>query len=383
VQKMLPAMVILCACSFHVSAQDGSQMRSVPLHSLVYPDGEQFWSKLPSPAVFGPLGCTEDGSVIINSVLPEARANTWGRINFYYSTDPVFIGDEDKKPMQLSVIEPTGRVQNYDFSVVNDLEHVINARSYDVAENSVDFLIHAIPKTSSGTDPTAPDGDFIARFNREGQYQGATEVVIPGLKPLKSATFPNGDLLVLGIDEDAMEARLVRYSLFGQNTFIYKQDVPFEKRNGKLPPPLPANLRASPRTLASAYLEAALRFTQMVHYKDSIFVLQMDVGMPLFQVFADGSIRTIHLPTLSGYEAESVIPSDVPLYVRYRAASTNTTQSAGGLILEMNPNSSETIQWIPPGSFPIWQVACVNNGVIRAVRMGSGYNFRFVTAQLH
>lgn len=378
-RKMLPAMVLLCACGLHAGAQDGSQIESAPLHNLVYSDGEQFWSKLPSPAVSGPLGCTEDGSVTINSILPVARRRGgWA----YSDSASYLVGDEDKKPMQLSVIEPTGKVQNYDFSVVNDLEHVINARSYDVGENSVDFLIHAIPKKNYGPNPTEAEGDFLARFNREGQYEGATEVVIPGMKALKSATFPNGDLLVLGIDEGQMEPRLVRYSLFGQNTFVYKPDVPFAKRNDKLPPPIPANLRPPPRMLAFAYLEAALRFTQMVHYKDSIFVLQMDAGMPLFQVFANGSIRTIHLPTLSGYEAESVIPSDVPLYVRYRAASTNTTQSAGGLILEMNPNSGEAIRWIPPGNFPISQVACVHEGAIRAVRMGSGYNFHFVTAEL-
>jgi hypothetical protein len=382
-QKMLPAMVVVCACSLHVSAQNNSQMQGVPLHNLVYSAGEQFWTKLPSPVVSDPLGCTEDGSVIINSVLPQVRSNTWGRISFYYSMNPALVGDEDKRPMQLSVIEPTGKVQNYDFSVVNDLERVINARSYDVGENSVDFLIHAIPKKNYGLDPTAPAGDFIARFNREGQYEGATEVVIPGMKVLKSATFPNGDLLVLGIDTYAMEPELVRYSLFGQNTFVYKPDAPFAKRNDKLPPPVPRNSQLSPQTVAFAYLEAALRFTQMVHYKDSIFVLQMDAGAPLFQVFADGSMRTIQLPILAGYEADSVLPADVPLYVRYRAASLNVMQSAGGLILEMNPNSGEVVRKIPPGNFPLWQVACVHEGAIRAVRQVRGYNFQFVTAQLH
>jgi hypothetical protein len=110
--------------------------------------------------------------------------------------------------------------------------------------------------------------------------------------------------------------------------------------------------------------------------------MQMDAGAPLFQVYQSGSIRTIDLPSVTGYRADSLIPSDALLYVRYfPVRGRGTGMGKDALILELNPHSGTVIRQILPGNFPIWRIACVHDGLIRAIAAKGGYS-HFETAEL-
>jgi hypothetical protein len=242
--------------------------------------------------------------------------------------------------------------------------------------------VSAIAKKNFAADPQGKPSHFVARFNREGQYLCATELVLPKLNPLKLAAFPNGDLLIFAADESSHAARLLRYSLQSRKAVPFEPDAPFATVNDSFPLPFPKNMQPSKEQLQKAQLDGAVLDTQMVHVRDAILLLQMNAGSPLFETYANGSIRTIDLPKVEEFAADSLIPSDATLYVRYRRVHTVSGQGDDALILEVNPTSGEEVRRIRPGNFPIWTVACVRNREIRAIRATGGRNFRFRTATL-
>jgi hypothetical protein len=387
-RKTVAAIIVSFACSRLLCAQTSTALDSaVPLptvNGLTYADAERFWSDLPTPYVYGPLGCASDGSVFIYSVLdanlkPVRNRSRSAPVSFIQEPTPPMV--TENTPMQLEVIEPTGHLWTFDVTHIGDLRSMVPARSYDVGENSVDFLMSAIPG-KIGVDTQGKRGNFVARFNREGQYLGATPLQLPGLNPLKLATFPNGDLLIFAADEANATPRLLLYSQQTHAVMRYQPDAAFADRNDAMLPSFPRNAQPAGEQLAKAQLDAAVLNTQMVHRKDAILVLQMNAGSPLFEAFANGSIRSIDLPKVEGFTADSLIPSDELLYVRYRKVGTISGKGEDALILEVNPASGEEMRRIPPGNFGVWSVACVRNRTVRAVRWGSQHNIQFLSAAL-
>ena len=323
-RKMVAAIIVSSACSRLLCAQTSTALESagpVPaVNGLTYADAERFWSGLPTPYVYGPIGCASDGAVFIYSVLdanlkPVRNQSRSAPVSFTLAPAAPMV--TENTPMQLEVIEPTGQLWTFDVTHIDDLRSMVPARSYDVGENSVDFLMSAIPG-KIGVDTQGKRGNFVARFNRAGQYLGATPLQLPGLNPLKLATFPNGDLLIFAADEANVTPLLLLYSQQTHAAMPYEPDAAFANKNDAMLPSFPKNTQPTGAQLAKAQLDAAVLNTQMVHRKDAILVLQMNAGSPLFEVFANGSIRSIDLPKVEGFTADSLIPSDELLYVRYR-----------------------------------------------------------------
>ena len=364
-RQLKSAIVMLCSVGLGSSAINSIYAQTIA-NPLIFTDAERFWADLPTPYVYGPIGCSSDGSVFIYSIL---ETNPYRPITA-------------STPMQLEVIEPAGKVQTFDVTQIDDLQGIAGARSYDVGQHDVDFLFSAIPKKNFGVDPLAQRGNYLARFNRLGQYQGATELVLPGLNPLKLAAFPNGDLLIFASNPKTLEPRLLRFNVLNQQATAYEPDLPFANKNDSLPPPFPKGESHTQKEIDLAQLNAAVSYTQIIHSRDSILLLQMNANAPLFQAYANGSIRAIELPHIDGFTADSLIPSDSLLYVRYRRIGKTSGKEEDALILEINLNSGEEIRRIPPGNFPIWNVACVRSGSIRAIRFKGMHTFQFLTATL-
>ncbi len=385
-RKMVTAILLSAAC-VRLCAQTATMLESAApapnVNGLTYQEAERFWADLPTPYVYGPLGCASDGAVFVYSVLDANLVPVHRRsapVSYTQASTPPMV--TQNTPMQLEVIEPTGQLRVFDVTHIGDLRSIIPSRSYDVGENEVDFLMSAIPG-KIGEDTPGTRGNFVARFNREGQYVGATSVHLPGLKPLKIAAFPNGDLLIFAADEVNLVPRLLRYPQHAEAAMAYEPDTAFATSNAVIPPSLPKYPPPTTEQIAAAQLDAAVLNTQMVHRRDAILVLQMNAGSPLYEAFADGSIRSIDLPKVAGFTADSLIPSDELLYVRYRKIRAVSVEGDAGLILEINPTSGEEMRRIPTGSFSVWSVACVRERTLRAVRWKGQHNVQFLSAPLH
>jgi len=160
-----------------------------------------------------------------------------------------------------------------------------------------------------------PPGWFVARFDRDGAYHGATELNLPRLVPQRMAAFDDRDLLIFALDEANRQPQLIRYSMIGQKVHYYFADEEFS-RQSRIAVAKGSNPDKGRMELVQ--LRMSMQNSQFGHFKDAIVLLQRSEGAPLFLAYPDGSVRTVKLPKVEGVEAMSLIPSDDGLYVEYR-----------------------------------------------------------------
>ena len=337
-----------------------------PLYTLELLQTKPLSVTLPSPMLEGTVGCTSDGSLVINSIL-EADPK---------KSAPLYT------PEVLSVIDPKGEVQSFDFSKIDDLDGVVGARAYDVGVKDVDFLVYAFPKKSLSSDSRVARTWYVARFSRDGSYHGTIPLDLAGFSVQKLALLDTGDLVLFGLDETNRVAQLMHYSLIGGKTYYYQTDQPFANKNDSLPSRFAQGTHPSQDRVELAQLQGAVQFSQVIHYKDSILLLQMNAGAPVFQIFTDGSVRSIPLPKQAGFTADSLIPSDDDLYVRYRRVGSNTGRGDDARILEVDPATGDAIRQIKIGDFSMWDAVCERRGVFKVTKLNGEFNFQFFNATL-
>src|SRR5262249_42240329 len=132
-------------------------------------------------------------------------------------------------------ISPAGKTVSFDVNKINDLglRNGQNAMAHEVGERDVDFLFSAVPVKSPAGGQTEekvpPPAWFVARFDRDGAYHGATELNLQRLVPQRMAAFDNGDLLIFALDEANRQPQLIRYSMIGQKVHYYFADTEFAR----------------------------------------------------------------------------------------------------------------------------------------------------------
>lgn len=168
-----------------------------PVYVLEISAEEPVAAQLPSQTYDLGFGCTSDGSMGVNVLLPPDKAKPRSVSTFY-------------------TISSSGKTVSFDFSKINDLalRDGQGAAAYEVGDRDVDFLFSAVRMASAAGLPEdqapPPPGWFVARFDREGAYHGATELNLPRLVPQRMAAFDDGDLLIFALDEANRQPQLIR-----------------------------------------------------------------------------------------------------------------------------------------------------------------------------
>jgi hypothetical protein len=338
-----------------------------PWFALEISGEEPVAAQLPSQMYETGFACTSDGSVGVNSVLPldkSKRRDAW----------------------IVSVISPGGKVISFDFKKIGDiaLRDGQDATAHDVGDHDVDFLFGQLAgskhdgRPQDGR-PAEPPKWFVARFDREGMYHGATELALQGLVPHRMSVFDDGDLLLFALDETNRQSQLIRYSAIDQKIHYYFADAEFGRKIPQRDSGWRRGTNPDRSSVELSQLNSSMYQSQLSHYKDSILLLQKDENAPLFQAFPDGSVRTIKLPRVKGYSVDILIPSDDQLYVQYRKANADPNGSDEILILELGANTGDELRRIRPGDL---EVACVHQGVFRVIRHSGDHTFQFFNASV-
>jgi hypothetical protein len=335
----------------------------MPVYGLEISGEPSVAAQLPSQVYDLGFGCTSNGSIGVNVLLPPDKAKPRSVFTFY-------------------TISPSGKTVTFDFSKINDLalRSGQRATAYEVGDRDVDFLFSAVPVKSAaglqGEDKAPPPGWFVARFDRDGTYHGATELNLPRLVPQRFAAFDDGDLLIFALDEANRQPQLIRYSMIGQKVHYYFADAEFAKKNPNGPTLVAKGTNPDQGRLDLAQLRMSMQLSQFGHWKEAIVLLQSE-GAPLFLAYPDGSVRTVKLPKVDGYGAQRVIPSDEELYVEYRRPSADPNGPDEILILELEGNTGEELRRIAPGEL---ELACVHQGSFRVIRHEGQHTFHLFSA---
>jgi hypothetical protein len=337
----------------------------VPTYGLEISGEELVAAQLPSQIYDPSFGCTSDGSIGVNVLLPLDKAKPRSVFAFY-------------------TISPSGKTVSFNFKKIDDLalRDGQRAMAIEVGERDVDFLFNSLPVKSASVvhaedKAPPPSGWFVARFDLDGAYHGATELNLPRLLPQKMAAFDDGDLLIFALDEANRQPQLIRYSMIGQKTHYYFADTDFARKNPDGPMLVAKGTNPDQGRLELAQLRSTMQVSQLSHHADSILLLQGVDGTPLFQAFPDGAVRTISLPKLEGFKPSLLIPSDEQLYVQYRRPSADPNGSDEIVMLELDANTGDELRRIVPGDL---EVACVHQGVFRVIRHEGNHTFKFFNA---
>jgi hypothetical protein len=338
----------------------------IPSYGLEISAEEPVAAQLPNQVYEPGFGCASDGSAAVNVLLPPDKVKPRNVWTFY-------------------TVSPSGKTVSFDFKKINDLalRDGQGALAHDIGDRDVDFLFSAQPARNpldgqAQDRQAAPPGWYVARFDRDGVYHGASELNLPRLVPQKMAAFDDGDLLIFALDEMNRQPQLIRYSMTDQKVHYYFADADFAKKNPDVPAFAVKGVNPDKGRVELAQMRSSMQVSQLSHYKDSILLLQRVDGTPLFQTFPDGAVRTIVLPKLKGFKAFLLIPSDDQLYVEYRKPSGDPNGDDQVLILELDANTGEELRRIaPPGDL---EVACVHQGVFRVIRHSGEHTFQFFNA---
>ncbi len=336
-----------------VMAQEKAAAKILPrmlAYELEISGEEPVAAQLPNQIYDRSFGCTSDGSIGVNVLLPPDKAKPRSFFAFY-------------------TISPSGKTVSFDFKKINDLalRDGQRAMANEVGERDVVFLFSAMPVKSASVahvedKAPPPPGWFVARFDRDGAYHGATELNLPRLVPQKMAAFDDGDLLIFALDEVNRQPQLIRYSMIGQKIHYYFADTDFARKNSDGPVLVAKGTNPDQGRLELAQLRSTMQVSQLFHHTDSILLLRGVDGTPLFQAFPDGAVRSIALPKLEGFKPSVLIPSDGPLYLEYRKPSGDPNGSDEIVILELDANTGDELRSIAPGDL---EVACIHQGSSR------------------
>lgn len=338
----------------------------VPSFGLEISDEEPIAAQFANQAYDQGFVCTSDGSIAVNILLPPDKA-------------------KPRSVWVLYAVSQSGKIVSFDFSKVNDLafSNGQRAMAHDVGERDVNFLFSARPMKGADSQtqdrPVLPPGWFVARFDRDGMYHGATELNLPRLVPQRMAAFDNGDLLIFALDEANRQPQLVRYSMTGGKIHYYFADAEFARQNPNVPSAASMGNNPDRSRVELSQLLTSMQVSQFSHYKDSILLLQKGGETPLFRAFPDGDIRTIQLPKVPGFDKDVLISSDEHVYLQYRKPRADGNGEDRILILELDADTGKELRRIAPGDL---EVACVHQGHFRVIRHEGGHTFRFFNASV-
>jgi hypothetical protein len=310
-----------------------------------------------SPAIFAE-GCDANGSpyVRVNRVIPPGNAQVLkfdakGIITFETSK----ISD---------IIEPKSVS---DFAADSDLYMLVEGdtrterrtRKLESGENSTYWEKSGEPKF------------YIARFDADGSYKGATKLDLP-FRPQRLSGFKSGDFLASGLDENHMQ-HVALLDWRGQ----WLRDIEFPKE--KKEPVQKTFARVSGLT-ASSDLAAMMTsgLTSLFQYRGSILYIRGRSDAPSYEIHDGGEVILAKIKSPDGYAVDHLLPSDRSWIVV--SSERGKFTDAKSVVYEVNPSTNESIgRYLVEGASSMKSIsegqsdlACFHDGEFVAVRHQDG-----------
>ena len=208
---------------------------------------------------------------------------------------------------------------------------------------------------------------YIAQFDSDGSYKGASKLDLP-FRPTRLSGFASGSFLTTGFDENKMlrialldsRGQLLRYIEFPKE----KQE-PAEKTVERS-----LGLAASPE-VAAMTLSGLVSFFP---YQGNVLYVRGRSGAPIYEISAGGEAKSLKIKAPEAYSVEYLLPSDRNWFVVYAELGEYT--NAKSVIYEVNPSSGEFLgRYMAEGSGRAKAIsegqsdlACVHEGEFISIR---------------
>jgi hypothetical protein len=345
-----------------IATEDGKQ-EQIPLRVVEFKVAEPDPNfSFPSATVDYPH-CLSDGSLVLQSVDWEAVKNT-PKGKFPKYNDIVTITRDKKTQTILS-------------SSIADLTD-FNVLDFFPSDSGIYFLLQGSKEKPGERGPgKSPTGipwkayrNFVARFDLDSTYKGATELSIecdlsrPGnCEPAHLAVFPSGDMLMTESDPTTSTLKVLYLKSSGE--LVKQIDVPASRKP----------LEWGDASSSSVVRQAARMFLGSVYFTavdQNIVVWRVNSHDPVVEVRQGGGVREVPLQIPDGYRLSDLVASNDRWVAHFRTENTppNVRMSEDtDAYFELHPqDGSLAAKIVQKGDIPR-SIACESSGTYTSFMM--------------
>lgn len=379
--KRFPSFVCACAISFvalsqvtYARAQASGGVQRISLgddkQELIQLKKVEFKAvetapdfSLPAATVDYPH-CLSDGSLVVHTIdwatVMKAPKGTIPKYN------------------EIVTIVRGKKTQTVSSKDISEFVEVNNGLDVFPSDSGVYFLLQASKEHAGPRGPgTSPMGislkdfrNYVARFDLDGRYKGATELGSkcdlsrPGSCELRHlAVFPSGDMLVSESDPGTSTLKVLYLKSSGE--VVNQIEVPASRRTMDWGD---ASSNPDLRQAAQAYL-ASVYFTPV---GDSIVVWRANSADSVVEVRQGGGVREVPIQVPHGWRFADMVASNDRWVAHFRTENTppNIRMSPeSDAYYELRPqDGSLAAKIIQSGEIPL-SIACENSGVYVSFKM--------------
>jgi hypothetical protein len=314
-----------------------------------------------SPVFVLPVVCSSDGVPFVD--FPDLTDPPQQTV---YSLDP-------KGARAFSAKSVTGlydiRFQSF-FAADSIVGILVNATKDDKHSESTYYPMPGISKQAVPY-YTGEHHDYVVEYDRDGNYKSTVDLPT-AYHFWRVAALSDGSLLALAYDRANSAPRLLLLDSGGQivRTLLIPSkmlDSP-DLRQGE-----------SRGALNLALGESSLSWWLFAPSRNQILLYQAHARAPVLEVGAGGAVREVPLEAPKGYVLDSIVPANDRWIVRYsRKGASNgpgavdaRPESGNYALYVVNSSDGSLETRIDPGTGPLFNIACEQDGVFTAFSMDS------------
>jgi hypothetical protein len=351
-----------------IATEDGKQ-EMIPIKAVEFKAVETDPGfTLPAASVDYPH-CLSDGSLVLHDIDWEAVMKTpKGKFPRYNEIVTVIRGKKTQKISSASI---------------SDLTDFNNGFDIFPADSGIYFLVQGSKEQPGERGPgKSPMGiplkdfrNYIARFDLDGSYKGATELGIAcDLSRAESchlrhlAAFPSGDMLVSESDPETSTLKVLYLKSSGE---VVKQiEVPASRKimNWGDPSSSPDVRRDASTFLSSVYFTAV---------GDRIVVWRANSNDPVVEVSQGGGAREVPIQIPEGWRFADLVASNDRWVVHFRTENTpptvNMSADKDAYFEVRSQDGSLAARIMQDGDAPL-SIACESNGIYTSFKWSDAGN---------
>ena len=320
--------------------------------------------------------CLSDGSLVVHTIdWQTVRKTPKGKFPKYNEIVMIVRGKKTQTISSTSISDLTDFNNGFDIFGTD-------SGIYFLLQGSKERLGERGPGKSPSGIPLKDYRNYVARFNLDGTYEGATELGVqcdlsrPGSCELSHlAVFPSGDILVSESDPETSTLKVLYLKASGD--LVKQIDVPASRR------PLNWGDASSDPQLR----QAAQAFLSSVYFTavgDTIVVWRANSNDPVVEVRDGGGVREVPIQIPEGWRFADMVASNDRWVVHFRTESTPPSVRMSTDIdayYEVRPqDGSLATRIVQSGDIPL-SIACESSGTYTSFKMNDAGKMLLLNGQ--
>lgn len=315
-------------------------------------------------AGFVPLGCTPDGAVFVQPwepSAPEAGVVSFAKAHDAYTVTMFAMNQiSDVHDAHLRDAYPT------ESSLAMLL---INGTRDDSMTTSKRTIV--VPGTGQQYEQDVKSGarnDYIATFDRQGNYKGAVELDLP-FKPRKIAGFSSGLYLVIGSDSER-KPRFAFVNADGTLQRLLDTERPMNGWEGVVEAAGLSN-GANPHEFL-ARVGPQFGQAQILSFRDKLLFVWAGLEW-ILEISPTGSVRRVPIRVPEGFVVNRFTPADKMWYANFRKYGADSNADMETTLYEINPLDGMPVRQFETAPEYVTGISCEHDGEFLDIRFHSGH----------